>query len=148
MKYRKIIDTKIGKIGIVEENQQIIRVQINPKNDNECMKKDTILLNKAKKQLEEYFLGKRKIFDLPLKQNGTEFMKKVWKVLKEIPYGETRSYKQIAEKIGNPKAVRAVGMASHRNNIPIIIPCHRVIGSRLCIRVRDKEVPFRLGKRK
>lgn len=93
------------------------------------IEKDTILLKDAEKQLEEYFCGKRKKFNLPLKQEGTEFMQSVWKVLETIPYGETRSYKQIAEMIGNPKAVRAVGMANNKNNIPIIIPCHRVIGN-------------------
>lgn len=93
------------------------------------IEKDTILLKDAEKQLEEYFCGKRKKFNLPLKQEGTEFMQSVWKALETIPYGETRSYKQIAEMIGNPKAVRAVGMANHKNNIPIIIPCHRVIGN-------------------
>lgn len=93
------------------------------------IEKDTILLKDAEKQLEEYFCGKRKKFNLPLKQEGTEFMQSVWKVLETITYGETRSYKQIAEMIGNPKAVRAVGMANNKNNIPIIIPCHRVIGN-------------------
>lgn len=130
MKYIRYIDTIIGKIGIIEENEQIIEVAINEeKKKDEFVKKDTKLLNKAAKQLEEYFEGKRKDFDLPLKQEGTEFMQKVWQALQEIPYGETRSYKQVAEMIKNPKAVRAVGMANNKNNIPIIIPCHRVIGS-------------------
>ena len=73
--------------------------------------------------------GKRKSFDLPLKPEGTEFQKKVWNALLDIPYGETRSYKDIAVAIGNPKACRAVGMANNRNPISIIIPCHRVIGA-------------------
>ena len=77
----------------------------------------------------EYFDGKRKIFDLPLKPEGTEFQLKDWNALREIPYGETRSYKDIAIAIGNPKACRAVGTANHNNPISIIIPCHRVIGS-------------------
>jgi methylated-DNA-[protein]-cysteine S-methyltransferase len=77
----------------------------------------------------EYLKGERKEFDLPLNPKGTDFQKRVWKALCEIPYGETRSYKQIAETIGNPRAVRAVGMANHRNPLLIVVPCHRVIGA-------------------
>ncbi len=80
-------------------------------------------------KLNEYFDGKRKSFDLPLEPQGTEFQKKVWAALLEIPYGETRSYKDIAERIGNPKACRAVGGANNKNHIVVIIPCHRVIGA-------------------
>jgi methylated-DNA-[protein]-cysteine S-methyltransferase len=83
----------------------------------------------VRKQLEEFFAGSRKTFDLPLKPAGTEFQKDVLNALQTIPYGETRSYKDIAEAIGRPKAVRAVGGANGNNPIPIIIPCHRVIGS-------------------
>ncbi|MFC0470551.1 methylated-DNA--[protein]-cysteine S-methyltransferase [Halalkalibacter kiskunsagensis] len=81
------------------------------------------------KQLEDYFSGERSTFDIPLDLCGTEFQKKVWNTLKEIEYGETKSYKEIAQKIGAPKAVRAIGGANNQNPIPIIIPCHRVIGS-------------------
>jgi methylated-DNA-[protein]-cysteine S-methyltransferase len=80
-------------------------------------------------QLKEYFAGKRKHFDLPLKLNGTEFQLQVLDELQRIPYGETTSYGDIANRIGRPKAVRAVGAANGRNPIPIIVPCHRVIGS-------------------
>lgn len=79
-------------------------------------------------QLSEYFIGRRKTFDLPIDPQGTAFQKRVWQELLRIPYGETASYGDIAERIGNPKACRAVGMANRRNPIPIIIPCHRVIG--------------------
>ena len=89
----------------------------------------TELTDKAAKQLDEFFAGKRKHFDLPLLPKGTDFQRSVWKALQEIPYGETRSYKQIAEAINNPKACRAVGLANNRNPIWIVIPCHRVIGS-------------------
>ena len=130
MKYLKSIKTKIGNIHIVEEDGYIIKVAIGEEEQiSNIEEKETILLKEAKKQIEEYFSLKRKKFNLPLKQEGTEFMQRVWKVLQEIPYGETRSYKQIAKQIGNPKAVRAVGMANNRNKIPIIVPCHRVIGS-------------------
>lgn len=80
------------------------------------------------KQFTEYEKGKRKVFDLPLHIVGTEFQRKVWNALLEIPYGETRSYQDIAIRIGNPKAVRAVGGACNRNPIGIIVPCHRVVG--------------------
>jgi len=92
-------------------------------------KKETPLIKSAAKQLDEYFRGKLKDFDLPLVLYGTDFQKKVWKALQTIPYGETRSYGQIAGKIGNTKASRAVGMANNRNPISIIVPCHRVVGS-------------------
>ena len=83
----------------------------------------------ARRQLEEYFAGTRKTFDLSLKPGGTEFQLKVLEELQKIPYGTTTSYADIAKRIGRPKAVRAVGAANGRNPIPIIIPCHRVIGS-------------------
>ena len=83
----------------------------------------------ARKQLTEYFDGKRRDFDLPLRPNGTEFQLAVLDALRQIPYGTTVSYRDIAERVGRPKAVRAVGAANGRNPIPIIIPCHRVIGS-------------------
>jgi len=86
------------------------------------------LLQIAKKQLEEYFAKKRTMFNFPMELKGTPFQKKVWKELCEIPYGETRSYKEIAIKIGNPLAARAVGMANNKNPIAIVVPCHRVIG--------------------
>ena len=83
----------------------------------------------VRRQLNEYFAGERKDFELPLKLTGTEFQVQVLEELQRIPYGETKSYRDIAERIGRPKAVRAVGAANGRNPIPIIIPCHRVIGS-------------------
>lgn len=81
------------------------------------------------KQLKEYFSEARKRFDLPLHVMGTAFQKRVWRELCQVPFGQTASYKEIAEKIGNPKAMRAVGQANHQNLIPIIIPCHRIIGA-------------------
>lgn len=80
------------------------------------------------RQLEEYFAGRRKTFDLPLAPRGTEFQRRVWSALQKIPYGKTVAYADIAQRIGNPKGVRAVGLANGRNPIPIVIPCHRVIG--------------------
>lgn len=81
------------------------------------------------RELDEYFQGRRKTFDFPCRTHGTAFQEKVWAALREIPYGETRSYRDIAEAIGHPKAYRAVGMANNANPLFIIIPCHRVIGA-------------------
>lgn len=89
----------------------------------------TELLSMATIQLDEYFQGKRTTFSLPFKLTGTPFQLAVWKKLQNIPYGQTTSYKEIAQKINKPKAYRAVGMANNKNPLPIIIPCHRVIGS-------------------
>ena len=89
---------------------------------------DGSLFQEATRQLREYFAGERKTFSLTLSPQGTDFQKAVWSALRKIPYGETISYKQLAERIGKPKAVRAVGAANGANPIPIIIPCHRVIG--------------------
>jgi methylated-DNA-[protein]-cysteine S-methyltransferase len=90
---------------------------------------DTEILKEAIKQFDEYFRGTRKDFNIKCEVQGTEFQKKAWKALMEIPYGETRSYKQQAIQIGNEKATRAIGNANSKNLISIIIPCHRVIGS-------------------
>jgi methylated-DNA-[protein]-cysteine S-methyltransferase len=87
------------------------------------------VLLKVERQLGEYFAGKRKEFSLPLDMRGTAFQKNVWEALLAIPFGETRSYGQLAKQLGNPNATRAVGAANGRNPLPIIVPCHRVIGS-------------------
>jgi methylated-DNA-[protein]-cysteine S-methyltransferase len=85
--------------------------------------------DEAKRQLDEYFAGERTTFDLPLKLKGTDFQLAVLEELQKIPYGETASYREVAERIGRPRAMRAVGAANGRNPIPIIVPCHRVIGA-------------------
>lgn len=90
---------------------------------------DTELLRKAEEELGEYFDGKRKNFDLPLSLKGTPFQKKVWETLLQIPYGEMRTYGQVAQMVGKEKAFRAVGMANHANPVPILVPCHRVLGT-------------------
>ena len=141
--YKKYVNLPVGKIEIIEENEKIIELNIYNEEKNEqknnIIEKDTKLLLETQKQLKEYFKGKRTKFEIPLNPKGTEFMKKVWKELLNIPYGEVRTYKEIAEKIGNSKASRAVGMANNKNPIPIIIPCHRVIGS------NNKLVGYALG---
>ncbi len=90
---------------------------------------ETALIKEAARQLNEYLDGNRKTFDIPLALEGTPFQKAVWKALTDIPYGQTRSYREIAESIGCPKACRAVGMANNKNPATIFVPCHRVIGS-------------------
>lgn len=116
----------VGNILIEADNKAITKIQFNNSNVSCC---SSPLEQEAAKQLDEYFKGKRKNFDLPLNLKGTEFQKKVWEALKQIPYAQTRSYKEIAMMIGNKNASRAVGMANNKNPCPIIVPCHRVIGS-------------------
>lgn len=134
MKKAYFYETEMGKIGIAENGEAITDVFFN-ENEIKMSKnidieiRETELLREAAKQLKEYFLGNRKSFDIPLAPKGTEFQQKVWKALQEIPFGETRSYGEIARNVGNPKAARAVGMANNRNPIAIFIPCHRVIGA-------------------
>ena len=123
-------DTELGRLGIRDDGQNITHVYFGAEN----ISKDNVVIEEsdltklAYTQIKEYIDGQRTAFDLPLHPNGTEFQVKVWKALTEIPYGETRSYKDIAISIGNENACRAVGMANNKNPIPIIIPCHRVIG--------------------
>ena len=121
-------ESPVGKLCIGEENGVITRVTWS-KIPREYILEETELNLECKKQLEEYFAGKRKQFDLPLAPKGTDFQKRVWKALTDIPYGETRTYGKIAAAVGSPKAARAVGMANNKNPIGIIIPCHRVVGA-------------------
>lgn len=121
-------ETEIGIIGIRENNKSITDIFFSKVDTNDNIE-ETDLIKECFKQLKEYFEGNRMKFDLPLDARGTEFQKKVWNELLNIPYGETKSYKDIAVAIGNEKACRAIGMANNKNPIPIIIPCHRVIGS-------------------
>ena len=90
----------------------------------------TALLERAEEQILEYLNMQRQVFDLPLSPAGTDFQKKVWTALREIPYGQTECYGGIARRVGCPGGARAVGMANHRNPIPILIPCHRVVGAK------------------
>ena len=127
MIYQYSYETKLGSVTIVEEDGALLAITTH--RTYEGIKQETLLTKEAYRQLSEYLIGERKSFDLPLNPGGTEFQQQVWKALCDIPYGQTRSYKQIAEAIGNPKAVRAVGMANNRNPLLIVIPCHRVIGA-------------------
>lgn len=119
-------DTYAGKIGIAEEAGAITDIVFKT---IDCPVEETELIRETKRQLDEYFAGNRKDFDVPTRLNGTEFQKRVWLALRDIPYGKTASYKDIASAVGCPKGYRAVGMANNRNPISIIYPCHRVVGS-------------------
>ena len=127
MVYRFSYETVLGVVTFVEEGGALLAVTTH--RSYEGVEQETALIKEAYQQLSEYLKGERKEFDLPLNPKGTDFQKRVWRALCNIPYGETRSYKQIAEAIGNSKAVRAVGMANNRNPITIVVPCHRVIGA-------------------
>ncbi|MCL2192304.1 MAG: methylated-DNA--[protein]-cysteine S-methyltransferase [Treponema sp.] len=120
-------------IGIAEEDDAITELFFEyhiPANFTKAKRQEleTPLIKETAIQVEDYLAGKRKDFSLPLALHGTDFQVAAWQGLQTIPYGETRSYKDMAELIGRPKAVRAVGLANNRNPISIIVPCHRVIG--------------------
>lgn len=112
---------------ILEKNHKIYAITTH-ENYNYILE-ETSLIKMAARQLDEYFKGERQQFNLPLDLSGTTFQTKVWKELLKIPYGQTKSYKDIAIAINNPKAYRAVGMANNKNRIMIVVPCHRVISS-------------------
>ncbi|WP_313180132.1 methylated-DNA--[protein]-cysteine S-methyltransferase [Lacrimispora sp.] len=129
MKHTAYIKTALGPIEISEVDgfiTELLFIKDTPEIPEE---QKTPLLEKAEKQIKEYLDGTSKGFDLPIAAKGTEFQRTVWEVLHKIPYGETRSYKQVAEMIGRPEASRAVGMANGKNPILILTPCHRVVGS-------------------
>jgi methylated-DNA-[protein]-cysteine S-methyltransferase len=121
----KLVASDQGLAAILWENDKPNRVQLGDMAEN---KTHPVLLE-TEQQLKDYFAGKRNAFSVKLDFAGTEFQKQVWQALLQIPFGETRSYGQIAKQIGNPQAVRAVGSANGKNPVSIIAPCHRVIGS-------------------
>jgi methylated-DNA-[protein]-cysteine S-methyltransferase len=131
----KVVDSPVGELKLVAsdkglaailwQNDRPNRVRLSPLSEEP----DNPILLEAERQLGEYFAGKLKAFTVPLDFKGTEFQKSVWRALLTIPFGETRSYAEIARQIGRPTAVRAVGAANGRNPISIIAPCHRVLGS-------------------
>ena len=125
-------NSPVGAIRIIENGKAIISLKfiVNPSNPPlDTVEQETPLIKETFKQLTEYFDGKLTVFDVPVDAQGTEFQQSVWKALCTIPYGETRTYKQIAELVNCPKGARAIGMANNRNPVAIIIPCHRIIGA-------------------
>ena len=131
--YYCYLDTPIGELLLAGDDDALCLVTFPEVSMRRDPEPDWIYNEKpfmaARQQLTEYFAGERREFDLPLRLDGTEFQLSVLQALQEIPYGETTSYADIAERVGRPKAVRAVGAANGRNPIPIIVPCPRVIGS-------------------
>lgn len=133
MKHKCHVRTPVGILCIEENGEAVTALEFEGEGENPTLgfveKPPTGLLEEAGNQLMEYFRGKRKEFTLPLSPQGTEFQKKVWAALRTIPYGQTRSYGEIAAQVGNPKAARAIGGANNKNPIMILIPCHRVVGA-------------------
>ena len=121
-----VFNTPLGFIKVMEEDGFIVKITYEGNRAEEILS-DNEVLCKAKNQIDDYFMGALRDFDLPLKINATDYHKKVLEALMKVPYGTTVSYKQLAEMTGNPKAYRAVGSAMKNNPLPIIIPCHRVI---------------------
>lgn len=128
--YSLTINSPIDGLKLVSTQQSLTGVQfVNGDKFSSKKASASAILQKAKKQLDEYFSGNRKTFDLPLKPSGTSFEQSVWDELKQIPYGSTISYKELARRLGDENKIRAAGRANGKNPLPIIIPCHRVIGS-------------------
>lgn len=133
--YYKEMDSPVGRLKLVASDKGLAAILWEDDKPNRTRVRTYVehnahpVLLEAERQLKEYFAGGRTSFSLVLDPNGTEFQQAVWKALSTIPYGETRTYGDIARQIGNEKAVRAVGAANGRNPISIVVPCHRVIGS-------------------
>lgn len=124
-----VFDTPLGQMALAEEEGALTRLFLPGEGIPRLVSRETPLLSKGRDEILAYLRGERRSFDLPLDPMGTPFQQAVWAELRRIPYGETRSYAQVAAGIGKPKAVRAVGQANHHNPLPIFIPCHRVIGA-------------------
>ena len=121
----KLVATSKALVAVLWEQERPDRVKLDTMN----LDPQQPILIEAERQLSEYFAGKRIQFDLPLQPDGTEFQKKVWQALRDIPFGKTRSYLAVARAVGSPDASRAVGAANGKNPLSIVVPCHRVIGS-------------------
>ena len=125
-----MFDTPLGTMAVGEENGCITRVWLPNSPMPRLMPHKTLLLERAQGQIMEYLNGQRQEFDLPLAFVGTDFQKKVWQALTTIPYGKTTTYGALAEAVGCPGGARAVGAANHCNPLPILVPCHRVVGAK------------------
>lgn len=129
MRYFFVMPSPVGELTLTEEDGQLVGLSFERGRISDAAEQPTPLLLCVKTQLEEYFSGRRRAFDLPLAPKGTPFQQAVWQALRQIPYGETRTYGEIAVQIGRPRAARAVGMANRQNPIAVLQPCHRVIGA-------------------
>jgi len=128
---RKVINTPFLPMMLVSDGKNLLKSRFLFKKETgfKIPNKSDDIIVAAEKQLKEYFKKKRKTFDLPLAMPGTDFQRKVWQALQDIPYGEVSTYKNLAEEAGSPKAFRAAGGACRANHFMIIVPCHRVLGS-------------------
>lgn len=124
-----VFDSPVGILALQAEDGAITKLYLPGGALPGGGEEESALLRQGREQVLEYLSGKRRTFDLPLAPAGTPFQRSVWRALLAIPYGETRSYRDIALALDNPRAVRAVGQANHHNPIPILIPCHRVVGA-------------------
>ncbi len=124
--YYHEMSSPIGPLTLVEDDGILVGLQFGP---SEHASETTLLLLEAKAQLKQYFEGKRRTFDIPFQLEGTEFQMAAWEALLQIPFGETLSYAEEAEMLGDSKKARAVGGANNKNPLPIIVPCHRVVGA-------------------
>lgn len=130
MKRAIFLDTQLGRVGLAEQDRAITNLFFQGTVQPEQYETgSTPLLERAKAQLLEYLAGRRQSFDLPLAPEGTPFQRQVWQALKQIPYGQTRSYGWLAQQVGRPQAARAVGHANGQNPLSILLPCHRVVGA-------------------
>jgi methylated-DNA-[protein]-cysteine S-methyltransferase len=127
--YYTYFETPIGPLLVAGDGDRLREVHFAPSKPQDAWKHDPGSFSRLSKQFAEYFAGERRTFEVELAMDGTPFQLEVWSALREIPYGEVRSYADVARVIGRPKAVRAVGAANGANPIPVIVPCHRVIGS-------------------
>ena len=127
--FTRTIDSPIGPLLLTSDGRSLTRLLMSGEPDPGWSIEPCAVLDRAEQQLKEYFAGERTDFDLPLAPAGTPFQRSVWAALREIPYGRTWSYAQLATRVGNPRASRAVGLANGRNPISVIVPCHRVIGA-------------------
>ena len=132
--FTTLVDSPVGPLAIAADATGLRAIEFRGnrhpvRRDGDWREGDSLLLRRARRQLDEYFAGKRRRFDLPLSPRGTEFQREVWTALATIPYGQTLSYAQLAARVGRAGASRAVGAANGRNPLPIVLPCHRVIGA-------------------
>ncbi len=126
--YTTFLESPVGWLKITADEESLLSIEFKDSKENSKNKLPEILV-KTKKQLQEYFRGKRKTFQLKIRPEGTEFQKKIWELVQNVPFGKTVSYLKIAMQSGSEKNTRAVGLANGKNPIPIVIPCHRIIGS-------------------
>ena len=125
----QLMSSPIGQLRLVADNRGLTAIEFAGRHGSQGRRARNPVLDETQKQLAEYFAGQRRLFTITLAADGTDFQRQVWAALGDIPWGECRSYRDIAQQLGKPRAMRAVGAANGKNPIPIIVPCHRVIGS-------------------